>query len=200
MKVKAPNTSEQPPEVPSHSPKNSWPWRATSASCGRAEVLSTAKRASGKPNRNAIPTPPPDPEPISLKVVRQDQHPDCFVCAPDHPFGLGIIFTRTSKGRVEGIFPCNAPFQGFPGNLHGGIVSLLLDSAMAHALMAEGIEAVTTDIQVRFLLPVELDNEAQMIGMVRLRKGPFNHLTACLSQGGKVRATARGRYYEIQKS
>lgn len=200
MKVKAPTTSEQPPRAPSRSPRTSWPWRASGASCGKREALSTTKRATGKSNQNGIPATPSDHELSSLNEVRQHQHPDCFVCAPDHPFGLGVIFAHTAKGKVESVFPCNAPFQGFPGNLHAGIVSMLLDSAMAHALMAEGIEAVTTDIQVRFLLPVELDQEARVTGMVRLRKGPFNHMTACLSQGGKVRATARGRYYEIQKS
>lgn|GEM_PF-5126386 len=70
---------------------------------------------------------------------------------------------------------------------------------MAHALIAEGIDAVAADIQVCFLLPVELGKEARMNGVLRLRKGRFNHMTACLSQDGQVRATARARYLEIPK-
>lgn len=137
-----------------------------------------------------------DPEPAPLEVLRQRHHPDCFVCAPDHPFGLKLSFARTGDGRVEAVFPCGWFLQGYPGRLHGGIVSTLLDSAMVHALMAEGIEAVTADLQVRFHLPVELGKEALVIGERRLQRGPIHHMTASLSQGGNVRASARARFFE----
>lgn len=139
---------------------------------------------------------PIDPDPARLRALRQRYHPDCFVCAPGHPFGLKLAFARTSEGRAEAAFPCGWFFQGYPGRLHGGIVSTLLDSAMVHALMAEGIEAVTADLQVRFHLPVELGKEALVVGERRLQRGPIHHMTASLTQGGKVRATARARFFE----
>lgn len=99
---------------------------------------------------------------------------------------------------MEATFPCGWFFQGYPGKLHGGIVSTLLDSAMVQALLVEGIEAVTADLQVRFILPVELGKEAKVTGECRLHKGPIHHMTACLMQGGKVRATARARFFETR--
>lgn len=141
---------------------------------------------------------PIDPDTAAFEVVRQQHHPDCFVCAPGHPFGLKLAFARSGNTRVEATFPCGWFFQGFPGRLHGGIVSTVLDSAMVHALMAEGIEAVTADLQVRFLLPVELGKEAQVIGERRLQRGPIHHMTASLTQGGNVRATARARFFETR--
>jgi len=139
---------------------------------------------------------PIDPEPGRLDSLRQRHHPDCFVCAPRHPFGLKLSFSRTGEGQVEATFPCGWFFQGFPGRLHGGIVSTLLDSAMVHALMAEGVEAVTADLHVRFHLPVELGKQALVIGERRLQRGPIHHMTASLTQGDKVRATARARFFE----
>ena len=139
-----------------------------------------------------------DPVLAPLDLVRHQQHPQCFVCAPENPFGLKLAFSRTGKNEVEATFPCGWFYQGFPGKLHGGIVSALLDGAMVHALMAEGIEAVTADLQVRFILPVELGLEARVIGEYRLRKGPIHHLIASLVQGGQVRATARARFFETR--
>ena len=136
----------------------------------------------------------------ALEALRQHHHPDCFACAPGHPFGLRLAFHRTGLARAEADFPCGWFFQGFPGRLHGGIVSTLLDSAMVHALMAEGIEAVTADLQVRFLLPVDLGREARVAGERRLRKGPIHHMTASLIQGGQVRATARARFFETRRA
>ena len=141
-----------------------------------------------------------DPVPAPLEAARQQQHPNCFVCAPENPFGLKLAFSRTDKNRVEATFPCGWFYQGFPGKVHGGIVSALLDGAMVHALMAEGIEAVTADLQVRFILPVELGLEARVIGENRLRKGTIHHLTASVEQGGQARATARARFFETRKA
>jgi len=51
-------------------------------------------------------------------------------------------------------------YQGYPGFLHGGISSLLMDSAMANCLFAHRISAMTARLIVRFLLPVAIDQPA----------------------------------------
>ncbi|MFZ1615527.1 MAG: PaaI family thioesterase [Holophaga sp.] len=138
-----------------------------------------------------------DPKADSLHQVCQRLHPDCFVCAPGHPFGLKVAFAAAGANQVEATFPCGWFWQGFPGKLHGGIVSSLLDSAMVHALMAKNIEAVTADLQVRFHLPVKLGTNAQVIGEFQTSKGPIHYLTARLIQDGSLRASARARFFEI---
>lgn len=59
---------------------------------------------------------------------------ECFVCAPveNNPKGLNLEFIQTEKG-AETRFTLPRSFQSYPGFLHGGIVSAVLDETMAYA-------------------------------------------------------------------
>ncbi len=59
---------------------------------------------------------------------------ECFVCAPkeNNPRGLHLEFTQTENG-AETHFQLPEAFQSYPGFLHGGIVSSVLDETMAYA-------------------------------------------------------------------
>jgi hypothetical protein len=60
----------------------------------------------------------------------------CFVCGIDNPIGLHLAFYTDDEGRCIARFPVPAwhragrpgsEHQGYPGHLHGGIISSLLD-------------------------------------------------------------------------
>jgi acyl-coenzyme A thioesterase PaaI-like protein len=57
----------------------------------------------------------------------------CFVCgsADANPSGLHLVFEETPKGAATSF--CLAPaFESYPGYLHGGIVSAVLDETMGY--------------------------------------------------------------------
>ena len=51
----------------------------------------------------------------------------CFVCGIDNPIGLHLAFYTDEEGRCIGRFHPKPEHQGYPGHLHGGIISTLLD-------------------------------------------------------------------------
>ena len=67
---------------------------------------------------------------------------------------LRLVFEPGVNGDVSASFQGNSLLQGYDGILHGGVISALLDSAMANCLFQRNIAAVTAELQVRFLLPV----------------------------------------------
>lgn len=91
----------------------------------------------------------------------------CFACGPRNPIGLKLVFE--DDGEV-----CRARFvprpehQGWPGRVHGGILSTLLDEAVAQLLYRREETAVTAELNVRFkqaaLLGQELLVEARQVG------------------------------------
>ncbi len=89
-----------------------------------------------------------------MSELRGQGHERCVVCAPSHPLGLRVEYHVAAGGVVRAEFPCNRVFQGYPGQLHGGVIASLLDGAMTNCLFAHGIEAVTGELRVRFLRPV----------------------------------------------
>jgi len=91
--------------------------------------------------------------------VRQPQPSSrsCFVCGRDNTLGLQARWTADREaGEVRTELSVGEPWNGYPGVVHGGIVTALLDEAMARtALLHGGFEdlLVTGRISVTFRQP-----------------------------------------------
>ena len=81
-------------------------------------------------------------------------HTQCIMCGDMNPMSLRLRFEPGASGDVSASFQGNSLLQGYDGILHGGVISALLDSAMANCLFQRNIAAVTAELRVRFLLPV----------------------------------------------
>jgi acyl-coenzyme A thioesterase PaaI-like protein len=51
----------------------------------------------------------------------------CFVCGIENPIGLKLRFYTDDEGRCVARFQPKPEHQGLPGQLHGGIISALLE-------------------------------------------------------------------------
>jgi len=51
----------------------------------------------------------------------------CFVCGIDNSIGLHLHFYPDDEGRCIARFRPQPHHQGYPGQLHGGLISTLLD-------------------------------------------------------------------------
>jgi acyl-coenzyme A thioesterase PaaI-like protein len=121
-----------------------------------------------------------------LDVTRKQAHPECISCSRENASGLALKFSVRDDKGVQAEFACDQLYQGYPGFLHGGISSLLMDSAMANCLFAHRISAVTARLIVRFLLPVIIDQPAVVKAWIREYEPPLYVLEAELEQNGKV--------------
>lgn len=75
---------------------------------------------------------------------------------------LRLIFKPGASGDVSALFQGNSLLQGYDGILHGGVISALLDSAMANCLFQRNITAVTAELRVRFLLPIPYNSQLNL--------------------------------------
>jgi uncharacterized protein (TIGR00369 family) len=77
----------------------------------------------------------------------------CYVCGKDNPLGLHIVF-RADGETVTAEFTGDAARQGYPGKVHGGVLSALLDETMGWApTLRTRRMCVTAELTVRFLKP-----------------------------------------------
>ena len=129
-----------------------------------------------------------------LSELRVHGHERCVVCAPSHPLGLRIEYHVCAEGVVEAEFTCADLFQGYPGQLHGGVITSLLDGAMTNCLFAHGIEAVTAELTVRFLRPVLTDRIAAVNARLSSAFRRLYVLQAELIQDDMEAARAQGKF------
>lgn len=127
------------------------------------------------------------------RALRDELHPRCIACSPDHQRGFGLAFAAQPDGSVEGQLDCAPHLEGYPGLVHGGVLSLVFDSAMANCMFARGCRAVTAELTVRYTHPVRLGGPARVTARVSRDLHPLYYLEAGLTQDGvlKARATAK---------
>ncbi len=102
----------------------------------------------------STPLHPPPPPPL-LVPRRQPGSALCFVCGTENPHGLGLAFYddgRTVSARVTAA----EHHQSWPGVLHGGIISAILDETIARVAFLHDRWVHTARLVVRFIKPAPL--------------------------------------------
>ena len=134
-------------------------------------------------------------EQSSVGTLCNQVHPGCIVCGSVNSRGLHLNFDVNNDGSVKAVFDCHEAFEGYPGMLHGGVISTLLDGAMGHCMFARGLAAVTVEMTTRFRHPVTTGKEAEISARIICISQPLYLLEAEITQYGKVNATAKGKFY-----
>lgn len=95
----------------------------------------------------------------------------CFVCGRQNPVGLKLTFYEDDEAHeVRVDFTVPEEYQGYPGVVHGGIVSAILDEVSGRAvMMADGEERLmaTLRLSVRFRRPTPTETPLVAVGWVR---------------------------------
>ncbi len=77
----------------------------------------------------------------------------CFACGRDNDIGLKLEFAHDPRGEALAAWTPASTHEGWPGVVHGGLLSTVLDEAMSHAVLAAGLKAMTAELRVRFREP-----------------------------------------------
>lgn len=123
---------------------------------------------------------------------------DCLICGRDNPIGLKLRFEPV-PGGVEAALYAPSPYQGYPGVLHGGLVTALMDDAMWWAVYAHhGAVTLTAEINVRFRQPTPVEQELTVRGEVNAARAGKLFVTAARITGpdGAVLAEATGKFMQ----
>lgn len=135
------------------------------------------------------------------KVLKaQDVGRMCHVCGTENASGLHARFFELESGELVGVFQPRDEHQGYPGRLHGGIATSILDETMGRAvnISTEGIWGVTVELTVRFRKPIPLDREIRAVA--RLTKDSsrlFEGTGEIVLDDGTVAAEASGKYIKL---
>lgn len=132
-----------------------------------------------------------------LDNTRDIAHPRCVVCSSANMKGLNMQFNVIEEGKVESTFLCEDKLEGYPGMMHGGVISSVLDGAMGNCMFACGKTAVTIEMTVRFRHPVVIGKHATVSAKLTRASSPLYLLEAQITQNDEIRATAKGKFYHL---
>jgi len=122
----------------------------------------------------------------------------CFACGSDNPHGLQLKFHADSDGAASANLALSSQWEGPRGIAHGGIVSTLLDEAMAKAVAATGRKAMTAELRVRFRESAKTGERLQLRGwVVRQEKRLIETEATLVATDGRERAHAWGKFVVV---
>ena len=84
-------------------------------------------------------------------------------------------FYEQEDGSVLSRFTAPEQHQGYPGRMHGGVITAIMDETIGRAIMigyGEAIWGVTVELNVRFRKPVPLGVELTAVGRITQREQP----------------------------
>lgn len=131
-----------------------------------------------------------------MKELRDNQR--CYVCGKKNSAGLGVNFDIDKEAKsIHATFTPSDKHQGFEGIVHGGILSTLLDEAMAKLTFSLGIPAVTAEMIVKFKSPASPGEELNIYGRVTEETKRLILAEAKIARGPVVIAEATGKLLRI---
>ena len=139
---------------------------------------------------------------------KQPNSHNCVICGVRNGAGLKVRFYDTvdDEGRPELLarFTAGEIHQGYPGRLHGGLATGILDETMGRAVNSGNAagEATTwgvaVELNTRFRQPVPLGVELTARGrLTRRRRRLFDGSGEIYLPDGSVAVTAEGRFISL---
>lgn len=136
-----------------------------------------------------------------MKVLKKQRNSkSCIICGMDNPASVKAMFYEMENGELRGLFTFRNEHQSYPGRVHGGMITAMLDELIGRALWIKEPEslAVTTTITVKYRRPMPIG--VQLRGVARLVQDStrgFVGVGEIYSPEGKLLAAAEGTYMRL---
>ncbi|MBU0558982.1 MAG: PaaI family thioesterase [Bacteroidota bacterium] len=125
----------------------------------------------------------------------------CFICGLKNKFGIHAHFYITDNKELIALFTPTAVHQSYPGRLHGGIASAILDETIGRAILnvfETEVWGVTIDLNVKFKKPIPLNEELKVVGRITEENSRiFVGTGEIYLKNGDVAVTAKGKYFKV---
>lgn len=141
-------------------------------------------------------------------MKKQPNSYNCFICGVQNDAGVGVCFydATSAEGQPEVVaeFVGRAEHQGYPGRMHGGVATGILDEVIGRAINsgreagAETIWGVAVELASRFHQPVPLEVPLTARGRItRERSRLFEGAGEIYLSDGSVAVSAQARYIKL---
>jgi uncharacterized protein (TIGR00369 family) len=124
----------------------------------------------------------------------------CLVCGSENRAGLKARFYELDDGELLGVFRPLEEHQSYPGRLHGGIASAILDETIGRAIMITqpGTWGVTAELTIRYRRPVPLGGDVRVVARITRDAGRLFEGTGEIRlPDGSVAVEASGKYLRM---
>ena len=134
-------------------------------------------------------------------TAKQQNSRMCFVCGLKNDSGLRAAFYELDNGEIVSTFTTREEHDSYPGRLHGGVSSAILDETIGRAILVQShgeVWGVTAEFTARFRRPVPIGARLRAVGRI-VKQGSrlFEGTGEILLDDGTVAVEGSGRYIKM---
>ncbi len=139
---------------------------------------------------------------------KQPNSNHCFICGMKNIAGVQVAFYEITNAdgtpEILARFTARDVHQGYPGRMHGGVATGILDETIGRAInIGAGDDApqfwgVTADIALRFHQPAPLEVELTALGRItKENRRLFEGSGELYLPDGKIAVSATCKYFKM---
>ncbi len=136
-------------------------------------------------------------------TIRLEPNPanSCFGCGGANDGGMKLTFEQdNAKRKIVGRFVLGSRYQGGGGMAHGGIIAVLLDEAMGKVCRFREVRAVTAQMTVDYLKPIDVEKEIIVEAFEELQSGRnLFQVGEIRNAAGDVLARGKARFVIVEQ-
>ena len=126
------------------------------------------------------------------------RYPNCFGCGDENPHGLRLNM-EMKDGKLRADFMPMPHHQGWPGTVHGGIISTLLYEIMENWTYRHGIVTMMRSMDIRLRSPATVGRTIRATSWKESREGREISVAAKLQSQGKTVAEGSACLVELDE-
>lgn len=136
-----------------------------------------------------------------MKVIKKQTNSKmCLICGIENKAGIQAPFYEMEDNSVVTIFEYKEHHQSYPGRVHGGMISCMLDELIGRAvwIIDPTIWGVTMTLNVKFRKPVPYNQKLKAIGRItNVKSRAFEGIGELYDMDGNLLASAEAVYYKL---
>ena len=125
-------------------------------------------------------------------------NPLSLVTGVAHPGAPPVLMTVGPDGATAR-FRAGSPYEGPPGLVHGGVLSLVMDHVLGQAALAAGHGGMTLRLELSYVAPTPLHTDLVAEGRVESVDGRKIHIVGSVKAGDTTTVTARGLFLSLDR-
>jgi acyl-coenzyme A thioesterase PaaI-like protein len=124
---------------------------------------------------------------------------NCFVCGQKNRSGLKLKFRREGN-TIRSEFVPGKEHEGWNSITHGGILTAVMDDAMAYGIYFKGIVGFTAKMEIRFRKPVTIGTRLLIYGEIVSEKEKHVMTRSWITfEDGELAAEAKAVFSIVEK-
>jgi acyl-coenzyme A thioesterase PaaI-like protein len=133
---------------------------------------------------------------------RRDPRPSPYnsVLGTGNPIAAPVVLTSAGPEGVTGTVTFGAAYEGAPGLVHGGMLSMVMDQLLGEAAIAGRVAGMTVGLEIRYAAPTPVLTPLALEAHVVEAGERTVRLAGSIRAGDTTTVTATGTFFRLTEA